>query len=149
MSHSAVEQTVQKPAADVPPAFAEGFGTAVRLLGGKVFEAERTVKDAHRASYAQAALFRHGAGADFIDEREVCAEALGKDNRLGLAEVKPGLRDDASDALLACDGDGKERTGADLLRLFRKAGVLRQFRKDCTGNILPRRVFAAGRAVRF
>ena len=83
------EQTVQKPATDVPPAFAEGFGTAARLLGGKVFEAERTVKDAHRASYAQAARFRHGASADFIDEREVCAEVFGKDNRLGLA---PRLR---------------------------------------------------------
>ena len=83
------EQAVKKPAADVPPTRAEGFGTAARFLGGKVFEAERTVKDAHRASYAQAALFRHGAGADFIDEREVCAEALGKDNRLGLA---PRLR---------------------------------------------------------
>ena len=83
------EQTVQKTAADVPPTRAEGFGTAARFLGGKVFEAERPVKDAHRASYAQAARFRHGAGADFIDEREVCAEALGKDNRLGLA---PRLR---------------------------------------------------------
>lgn len=111
MSHSAVEQTVQKPAADVPPAFAEGLSTAARLLGSEIFEAERTVKDAHRASYAQAARFRHGAGADFIDEREVCAEALGKDNRLGLAEVKPCLADDAPDAPAVSNADFDERTG--------------------------------------